>query len=73
MQVEGVEVAGGIFGGGDAGGSGLVFGCRGGAGLGFVVAGGGNEMLVTHMNFEVIKRFVTGEGSGMTQRMRLRT
>lgn len=67
-QVQCVEVAGGVFGGGYPGGGGWT-GLAGFAGftrawLGFVMAGGGDEVAVTRMNVEVIKAFVAGEGIG---------
>ena len=64
-QVERVEVAGGVFGGGDPGGAGW----SGGGGwilawLGFIMAGGGDEVAVTGMDVEVIETWVTGERIG---------
>jgi len=63
-QVEGIEVAGGVFGGGDPGGG--IFGFGGGHGARdrFVMAGGGDEMSVSGVDVEVIKGFVEGEGVG---------
>jgi hypothetical protein len=69
-QIEGVEVTGGVFGGSNPGGgwvghAGLIG--SGGivcARLGFVMAGGGNEVAVTRMDVEFIKAWVTGERIG---------
>lgn len=58
-------MTGGVFGGGWGGQAGLI-----GAGgiacarLVFVMAGGGNEVAVTGMDFKVIKAWVTGERIG---------
>lgn len=63
-QVQGVEVPGGVFGGGGAGVASLGFGDSCGAWLRFVMAGGSDEMPIPGMDIEVIKAFVRSKGIG---------
>lgn len=65
-QAEGVEVAGGVFGSGEGGGSAWgLFLVRTLARLGLVMAGGGDEVTIARVNREVCEALESSEGIGL--------